>query len=116
MNLRAASASSVQAQVDDLTPQVQNASPVSGDTVQMNNTRRVNTLWLTPAAALATLTVTLPNDASTGLGQIVFIACAKNVTSLTINGSANILNTATSLLANELISFQKVDIDTWIRK
>lgn len=103
-------------QLDLLRPSVQHASPLSGDTVVMNNTQRVNTLWLTPAGALATLTITLPNDVSTELGQIVFIGSTKAVAALTINGASVIFNAATSLLANELLSFQKIDLDTWVRK
>lgn len=96
-----------------MTPQT--ATPTTGQTVVMTSDSANRTIWLTPAGPLLALTVTLPSDANSVLGQIVRIGSTQVVTTLTINGAGGILNPVTTLAANDLFSFQKVAANTWAR-
>ncbi len=92
----------------------QTASPTTGQTVQMNDNNLDGTLYLTPAAGLAALTITFPSDANSRIGQIRRFATNKSVAILTMAG-ATILNNVTALVANDCFSYQKVAANTWVR-
>ena len=93
---------------------VQAATPTTGQTVVMTADARDRTLYLTPAGTLATLTVTLPADATSRVMQIARIATSQIITALTINGATTILATVTTLAIGS-VTFQKVAASTWIR-
>lgn len=95
-------------------PAIQTASPTAGQTVVMTADSKDRTLYLTPAGTLATLTTTLPANATSRVGQIARIGTSQAITLLTIDGAATILNTVTSL-AIGAVTFQKVAANTWIR-
>lgn len=92
---------------------LQTSSPTTGQTVVMADTGVDGTLVLTPAAGLATLTITLPSDANSRLLQKRSIYCSKSVVALTING-ATILNSLIAMTANDHHTFQKVAANTWV--
>lgn len=92
----------------------QTASPATGATVVMNANSIDGLLFLTPAGTLATLTVTLPTDGSSRLGQIRRLSSTQELTALTVNG-ATVLNSPTTLTANNTVGFQKVSAGTWMR-
>lgn len=94
---------------------IQNSTPTAGQTVVMTADTNDRTLYMTPAGTLATLTVTLPANATSRLGQIARIATTQAVTAITINGATTILGNVTSLNANDCITFQKVADNVWIR-
>lgn len=97
-------------------PAVQSATPTVGQTVNVVGSVINNVLLaLTPAGTLATLTVALPNDASSFIGQVVRVSTSAAVTLLTVNGAASILNAPAALLAGANIGFQKTAADTWQR-
>lgn len=98
-----------------LAPIVTKSVPTNGQTVAAATGSISSTVFLAPATTLATLTVSLPADANSQLGDVVTIATSKTLTLLTINGAANIMNSVTVLAVNESASFQKVDTDTWVR-
>lgn len=107
----AAGASAAQAYL----PQIQTASPTTGQTVVFTADDKDRTLWLTPAGALAALTITFPTDGASRLGQIVRLGSSQVITALTLGG-ATILNTAATLAsAGDMYSFQKVAANTWAR-
>jgi UDP-3-O-[3-hydroxymyristoyl] glucosamine N-acyltransferase len=81
----------------------------------MTDTQTDNCLYLTPAGTLATLTVTLPTEANSAIGQQVEIGTTQIITALTINGATNILGNVTTLAANGLVGFRKVAANTWLR-
>lgn len=95
-------------------PYVKPASPTTGQTVAFDSTSTDHTLYLTPAGTLATLTVTMPSDATSALGQTVTLATSQTLTALTING-ATIVNTATTLLGSSAVMFRKVAANTWMQ-
>lgn len=97
-------------------PRVVNTSPVAGATVVMTADSRDETAYLTPAGTLATLTVTLPANATSRLGQLDRITTTQTLTLLTVNGAATILNNPTTLAAGASLTFQKVANDTWARQ
>lgn len=96
-------------------PAVQAASPTTGQTVVMTDTPADGMLYLTPAGTLATLTVTLPTDANSAIGQVVRIATSQILTALTINGATTILGNVTTLALGGSASFQKVAASTWVK-
>jgi hypothetical protein len=91
---------------------VQTASPASGATVVATPDSTDRLLILTPAATLATLTLTAPADATSRLGQLWCFTSNRDITSLTINGGT-INNTITSMLANDSKTYQKTGANTW---
>lgn len=95
-------------------PYVKSVSPTTGQTVAFDANSTDQTLYLTPAGTLATLTITMPSDASSALGQTVTIAASQTLTALTING-ATIVNTATTLLGSSAVAFRKVAANTWMQ-
>jgi peptidoglycan hydrolase-like protein with peptidoglycan-binding domain len=94
---------------------VQYATPTTGQTVQAVNDSQDRTLVLTPAGTLATLTVTLPSEASSRVGQALRIFTSANLTALTVNGATTLYNMPTSLAVGDLISLRKVGANMWAR-
>jgi len=93
----------------------QNVSPLTGATVVMTDTGDDALLNLTPAGTLAALTITLPTEANSRVGQIVRIHTSQTITALTINGATTIRNTVATLLGQDDVSFQKTAANTWSR-
>lgn len=93
---------------------VKNVSPTTGQTAAFDNASADQVLYITPAGALAALTISLPSDASSRLGQRAVFACSQAVTALTVNGSTNIANPPANLNANDCFAFIKVAANTWV--
>lgn len=98
-----------------LAPRVVSSSPTAGATVVMTADDRDEVQDFTPAGTLATLTVTLPANATSRLGQISRVNSTQTITALTVNGAATIRNNPSTLTANNSVAFQKVASDTWQR-
>ena len=96
-------------------PVMQTASPTTGQTVVCQATASDIMLYLTPAGTLATLTISLPAEGSSSLGQKVFICSRQTITALTVNGATTVLNAADTLIANETFTMAKVAANTWVR-
>ena len=64
---------------------------------------------------MATLTVTLPANATSVTGQKVVVACTQIVTTLTINGAGTILSNPTAFAANDCFQFVKTANNKWAR-
>lgn len=91
------------------------APPVAGGTVTITNTGMNGLTVINPAGTLATLTVNLPSDSTSRIGQIERIAFLRAVTALTIGGATTILNAPASALLGDNIGFQKVAANQWVR-
>lgn len=91
----------------------QTFSPTTGSTVNYINSSGDLDLFLTPAGTLAALTVTLPSDVSSRIGQICTFACTQDVTTLTINGALFIQNNVTSLVSDQVVNLKKYAANTW---
>lgn len=94
---------------------VQTATPIAGQTMLMTDDANDGTLWLTPAGTLATLTVTLPSEANSRIGQVRRVGSSRAVTLLTFNGATTILNAIAALALNDCVEFHKVAANTWAR-
>lgn len=97
-----------------IAPNIQKEAPVNGSTVIMSDTGLDGTLYIAPATTISALTLVLPTEANTRLGQIRRIATNKMITGLTITGGT-LLSTVTSLSAGDCVSFLKIDANTWTR-
>ena len=94
---------------------IQSSTPLTGATVVMANNDNDGTLVVTPAGTIAALTVTLPTEAASRIGQIERIVTSQTITSLTVNGATTIGGNVTTLTANSFVTFQKVAANTWRR-
>lgn len=94
---------------------VQNAVPTSGATVAMDDNSQDGILYLQPVAGLAALTISLPSEANSRIGQIRSIATKQAITILTVGGATTIMSAPASMLLGACYSFQKVAANTWIR-
>jgi hypothetical protein len=95
-------------------PVVEAYTPTAGQTVVLADNANSRIVQLVPAALLATLTVTLPTDANSVIGQVVRISSSKAVTLLTVNG-ATIIGAPSGLILGDNIGFQKTGVNTWAR-
>lgn len=98
-----------------LMPSMQTSSPTTGQTVSMTDDNVDGALYLTPAGTLATLTVTLPTNGNSRVGQVRRIVTSQILTVLTINGAGTILGNITTLALGGSASFQKIASDTWVK-
>lgn len=94
---------------------VQTVTPTAGQTVVMTDDSLDGSLNLTPAGLLATLTITLPSEANSRIGQERRINTTQALTALTIGGASSILNTVTTLALGGSVTFEKIAANTWIR-
>lgn len=90
--------------------------PSTGQTVAMAGGDADGSLVLTPAGTLAALTVTLPPDASSVIGQTRRIITTQAITALTVNGATTIINAPASMGAGTTVTFEKIAANTWIRQ
>lgn len=96
-------------------PTVQAATPLTGTTVSFANNNVDQTIYLTPAGTLLALTVPLPSNATSRIGQDVTIASTQTITNLTVNGAGTIINNPTTLIASSAVRLRKVANDTWMQ-
>lgn len=98
-------------------PVSQTASPATGATVNVTSTNSDVNLWLTPAGTLATLTITLPADANTQIGQIITYGSSTAIAALTVSVSGGtIFGVIGNLSIGDFYAVQKVSANTWARK
>lgn len=94
-------------------------SPLTATTVAFNASTQDQVAYLTPAGALAALTVNVPADAASLLGQQCLLVSTQAVTALTLGqtgGGATILGGITALAAGVPITLTKVAANTWSAK
>lgn len=101
--------------VSNLIEAVQQSTPLTGATVVMTDDDANGTLEVTPAGTIAALTVTLPTNARSRVGQIRRIVTSQIITALTVNGATTIGGNVTTLAANAFVSFEKTAANTWRR-
>lgn len=97
---------------------VQSVVPLTGETVVCTDADNDAHLVLTPAGTLAELTITLPTNANSRVGQKVHISSSQILTSLTISGSGlTISNGPTTFAAvtSAFCTLQKVASGSWRR-
>lgn len=96
---------------------IQLSTPTTGSNVVFDTQSKNITLYLTPAGTLATLSLTLPADANSFVGQICRAFTSQTLTALSVAASGGtIVGTAVTALSQYgSIIFQKVAANTWIR-
>lgn len=94
----------------------QSVVPTTGQTVTMTDNDKDGILYLNPAALLAALTVTLPSNANSKIGQERMIASSKAITLLSVvNPSGGTVIAPASLTLGANISMRKVADNTWMQ-
>jgi len=94
----------------------QSAAPTTGQNVAMTDNDKNGILYLNAAGPLAALTVTLPSNANSKIGQERLIASSKAVTLLTVtNPSGGTVIAPTSLTIGSNIVMRKVADNTWMQ-
>lgn len=98
-------------------PVSQTSSPTTGQTVNITATNKDVNYWATPAGAIAALTISLPADGVTQLGQIITYGSSQAVAALTVNVSGGtIFGVIGNLAIGDFYAVQKVSANTWARK
>lgn len=90
------------------------ATPTDGQTVVLRDDNRTGTMYLNPIGTLNTLTVQLPSDAKSRLGQIRFISTSKAINSLTLTG-ATVYNIPSALALGDSFAIIKTAASTWAK-
>lgn len=93
---------------------IENLAPANGATIQMSNDSRDGLLLLNPAALLVSLTINVPDDALSRIGQERRVYAGKAVTLLTI-ANGTILNPPTTLALGDGFTLVKVAANTWAK-
>lgn len=98
--------------INETKPSVLLFSPTNGATVTLPNQARDMIAYITPAGGLLALTLALPSDASTIVGQTISVFLSQPITVLT---TSNVLNAPVSLVLNSGFEIMKVATNTWVR-
>lgn len=97
-------------------PLSQNASPLTGSTVVMQDSSQDGILSLTPAGTIAALIIVLPTEAKSIVNQERTISTTANITLLTVNGASTIYNVPSSMLAGDCFTLKKSSPNIWFKK
>ncbi len=95
---------------------MQAASPLTGGTVNLTDDERSGFLYLTPAGTIATLTVNLPSEAKSIIGQVKRFVSSQTVTTLTVaqaGGGLVGIGIPTTIGAAAPFALVKVAANTW---
>lgn len=93
-------------------PSIFTASPTTGQTVALPDQVQDILAYITPAGTLLALTIALPSDSVTVVGQVIRVFLTQAITTLTL---ANITPALTSVALNGSFTLQKVSANTWVR-
>lgn len=96
-----------------LDPFIQQEIPINAATVQVRQTKRNISLILSPLVDLSSLTLQLPLEANTRLGQKLELAANKAIGTLNWAG-ASVLNGPASLNTGDHFTFEKTGVGTWM--
>lgn len=91
------------------------ATPTTGQTVFFNDNGQDQVLYINPAGPLLTLTITVPSNSNSRLGQRIYFCISQAITTLTFGGGS-ILNTINTVTGNELVCFVKVADNLWAQQ
>lgn len=92
------------------------ASPLTGATVALPDDERSGYLYLTPAGTIAALTVNLPTNAKSILGQVERFISSQTVTALTVaqaGGGLVAVGIPTTIGPAAPFALMKVAANTW---
>lgn len=89
--------------------------PITGEVVNFEDSGYSQHLQLEPAGTLATITLTLPSDTNSLIGQEVVVFTTAELTAITWAGAVTIVGAPTTLSANTYARMAKVGADKWVR-
>lgn len=92
-------------------------TPLTGATVTASALLANETIYITPAGTLATLTVSWPSNANSSIGQRFAFFSTQTITALTVSSpSQTLVGTAlTAMVANTEYAWVKTAASVWIR-
>ena len=93
-------------------PSVLSYTPTTGQTITIPDLPQDMFVYIAPAGLLLALTIVLPTDAMSFVGQTIRVFCTQPVTALTINPVTPVLS---SLALNGGFTLQKVTSNSWAR-
>jgi hypothetical protein len=96
-------------------PQVIDAIPAEGGTVTLPSSSRDMIVNLSPATTLNAVTLVLPNETSSVMGQRIFVASTRQITALTATGIATVNNAVVMFSPGDNVVFFKNKPNTWSR-
>lgn len=98
-----------------LDPLVVNVAPAEGATIALPNTDQEIILNLNPAEPLATLNIVLPNEASSRIGERLFVASTQAIGMVTFSGTPIVNNATVAFNPGDNVVFFKNNTNTWSR-
>jgi hypothetical protein len=107
-----AGGTSPQAAADAAQMKTDSASPATGATVSFTSDQNDRIMLLTPAGALATLTVNFPSSPRTG--QLCCITTSQSIAALSVGGGV-VSGLVTALSGGDLYSYRCVGGTNWRR-
>lgn len=98
-----------------LTSMTIDVTPTEGGIVTLPSTNRELIVNLNPATNLNAMTLVLPNEASSKMGQRVFIASTRQIANLTATGTATVNNPTVMFSPGDNYVYFKNKPNTWSR-
>lgn len=92
----------------------QQVIPTTGATVQMAVLHHDGTLLINPNGTLASLTVALPADVDSDLGEKREVFSTQSITSFTLTGATTIVGAPSSLDPMGHFTIEKILSNTWV--
>lgn len=89
-------------------------TPTTGQTVAFRNTNDNGTLVIAPAGTIAALTISLPANATSDIGQEIFAAFEQTVTTVTIT-NGTLMGSPGTASAGEGWLMKKTRASTWTK-
>lgn len=96
-------------------PGVDAFSPTTGQTVSFTNDASDRLMLVTPAGALAALTIVMPTSAQAQVGQRCTFTSSQSITSTSVSGST-VTGWVTSVSGGDMYTYMYVGSNTWRRE
>jgi hypothetical protein len=90
-------------------------TPTEGSTVACPNIPNDMSVQLTPALALNAITLTLPSEATSHIGQRVFIRSSLAIQQMTVTGGTTVDNAVVMFNPGDCVVFFKSAANIWSR-
>lgn len=102
--------------IGNVTPVIDNFTPVTGATLMMTDVPADGLLWISGTGTLAAITIALPTTATSRIGRRRSFGAGRSVTALTITGAATLYNPPASLAPGDYYTLTEVATGIWTTK
>lgn len=92
----------------------QQVAPLTGATIQMATLHHDGTLLINPVGTLPSITVALPADIDSDLGEKREVFSTQTITSFTLTGATTIVGAPSSLDPMGHFTIEKILSNTWV--